>query len=131
MIEIKKRKVSSGPSLTCYDIYITRGDSAFLDFELKDSSGQPLILGDNDLVRCEVRESGNGGPLLFEGIIENNNSWHIRPEDTRGATLSEYVYDIQIEYASGDVYTFIPLSNFVLLPESTLVGEEDIEEGGD
>lgn len=126
MVEVKKRKTGGVPNLTCFDIYITRGDSAYLDFDLVDATGEPITLDAGDEIRCEVRESGNGGKLFFEGLIENNSCWHIRPEDTEDATKSKYVYDIQIEYANGDVITFVPLSDFVLLEESTL-----IEDGGE
>ena len=133
MIEVKKRKTSSIPVMTCFDVYVTRGDSAYLDIDLKDGSGQPLILGDEDVVRCQVRNVPNTGKLLFEGhLVKNEGSsytWQIRPEDTKDAPADNYVWDAEVEYYTGEIFTFIPAqSKFVILPEVTYDEENDEED---
>ena len=54
-------------------------------------------------------------PILYgiakEGIVR------YEPEDTKNFEFGSYVYDIQIELANGDIYTFIPLSNFNITGE--------------
>jgi len=45
--------------------------------------------------------------------------WHISPEDTENLEVTSYVYDIQLETGSGDVYTFLN-GDFVLTDEVTL-----------
>lgn len=133
MIEVKKRKTSTVPVMTCFDVYVTRGDSAYLNINLNDGSGQPLILGEGDVVRCQVRNIPNTGTLLFEGhLVKNEGSsytWQIRPEDTKDAPGDNYVWDAEVEYTTGEIFTFIPSeSKFVILPEVTY---DDPEEGGE
>ena len=121
MIVVKKRKTRD-PSLTCCDIYLTRGDSGYIDFDLVDEAGNPIVVDENATVRCHVRKAPNGGDLLFDGqieIVDNKATWPIVPENTKTAALDEYVWDAQIEFSNGDVFTFVPSSDFKLMPEVT------------
>lgn len=121
MIVIKKRR-QRDPKLVCWDLYITRGDSGYVDFKLKDESGNPIVLNEYATVRCHVRKAPNGGELLFDGTIEVQEGipvWHILPENTKTAPLDDYVWDAQLEFTNGDVFTFVPDSLFRLLPEVT------------
>lgn len=121
MLKIKKNNIS-----------ITRGDSAYITIEIFDGSGNAIIPGDGDVVRCQVRDAVNDGNLLFEGeIIKNVVTqdeeetvqiiWHIKPQDTRNADMTKsYVYDVQIEFSNGDVFTFIQAASFEIMDEVTL-----------
>ena len=122
MIYIKERKEKiNGVTYVYEDIYLTRGDSAYLDFPLTDKDGNPIVLGDGDHLRCQVRKEPNGGEVLFEGIIEEGETytWHIVPSDTKDAPLDTYVWDAQVEYSNGDIFTFVNVSNFTILKEVT------------
>lgn len=121
MIVVKTRK-SKDPTLTCWDIYLTRGDSGYIDFDLVDEAGNPIDIGENAIVRCHVRKAPNGGDLLFEGqieVVDNKATWHIVPDNTKNAELDEYFWDAQLECSNGDVFTFVPVSSFKLMPEVT------------
>ena len=112
MIEIRK-----------YDISITRGDAAYITFDLRTANGQTAVLTQYDIVRCQVRDRKVDGELMFEGQVERDGNqfiWHIRPENTAGLEFGEYYWDAQVEYINGDIFTFIPVSRFVVLPEITL-----------
>lgn len=61
MLKIKKNNIS-----------ITRGDSAYITIDIFDGSGNAIIPGDGDVVRCQVRDAVNDGNLLFEGEIIKN-----------------------------------------------------------
>lgn len=37
------------------------------------------------------------------------------------AEIGTYYWDAQVEYANGDVFTFVEVSRFTLLPEITLL----------
>lgn len=105
-------------------ISLTRGDTAYLDWEITDGDNNIILLGENDRVRCTVREAPEtDSPILFDGYMVYNEDgtayMHIRPEDTRDAEVKTYVYDAQVEMENGDVFTFIPVSNFTLTAEST------------
>ena len=110
------------------DISITRGDSAYITFSVTDSSGNRVTLGNGDLIRCQVRDKNIDGDLIFEGDISvdrnNNIVWHIKPENTTDCVVGTYYWDAQIEYSNGDVYTFINISKFNILPEITMVEDD-------
>ena len=108
------------------EIRLTRGDSAYITIKVNDSNGNPYVLSDDDVLRCQVRslfnDDDNQG-LLFSGTITDNGNgtatWHIVPEDTAHAVLPEkYYYDIQLEIGD-DVFT-IASGKFRILNEVTL-----------
>lgn len=107
--------------------FITRGDSAYPTIDAKDGSKQTINPSDLGTVRVQVRtREATAGELLFTGeVMELNGKtvWHIRPEDTRGLEYGTYKYDVQVETVDGDVITFIPISDFVVMHESTRVQE--------
>lgn len=113
------------------NISITRGDSAYLEFFVPSVLGEPATITANDRIRCQVRKApitGSTVPeLVFDGDIsyqaeKNSIVWHIRPSDTGSLDTGTYYWDAQIEYANGDVTTFVGVSDFVVLPEVTLKG---------
>lgn len=107
------------------DIKITKGDSAYIQFDLLNREDEPLTVKETDTVRLQVRDKQTGGRLLFEGdvILNTENSsvlWHIRPKDTAEAIpKAVYFYDSEIETEEGDVYTFVHTMKFEILPEIT------------
>lgn len=113
MLKIKKNEIS-----------LTRGDSAYITFNITDGAGQVITIGENDLIRCQVRAKPNGGELLFEGTIEIDEDgivWHILPENTRELDVGDYYWDAQLELENGDVFSFIPVSLFQVIDEVTEV----------
>lgn len=109
-------------------IYLTRGDYAVLKIAVLDKDDNLVPLdGENAVIKVQVREPpGNGTPVLFDGDISYQGDgtalWTIHPSDTRGAEMEKYVYDVQIQLDDDIVFTFIPLSDFILLTESTEKG---------
>ena len=106
------------------NIELTRGDSAYISFEITDNDGNKITLGDQDIVRCQVRKQPNGGELLISSELREDEKdgivWHIRPEDTANLEVGLYYYDAQVEFKeSGDIFSFIPVSKFVLIDEVT------------
>ena len=122
MIKIKERKEYR-------HIHITRGDFAALAVSVLDKDGNQIPCDGQDVaVKIQVREPpGNGTEILFDGDIAYTDDgvpvWVIHPSDTRGAEKETYVYDVQVQMADDVVFTIIPLSEFVLMPESTEKGE--------
>ena len=110
------------------NISITRGDTAYIRFYIKDITGQQLNLALNDKVRCQVRDASVDGDLIFEGDVAedySNNTmvWHIKPNDTKELDFGTYYWDAQVEFANGDVFTFVNVSKFIVLPEITMIEE--------
>lgn len=107
------------------NISITRGDSAYIQFRIK-VNGQEAQLSAKDVIRCQVRQNPDED-LAFDGDIlrDYNDStmivWHIKPEDTADLDTGTYFWDAQVEYENGDIYTFVNLSKFNILPEITMI----------
>lgn len=112
MLKIKKTNIS-----------LTRGDSAYITLGI--SGVEPSAA---DVVRCQVRKEPNGGEIIIDAVAEQDAEdptqylWYIRPEDTAELTPGTYVWDAQIEIVeSGDIFTFVPVSDFVVMDEVTEV----------
>lgn len=106
-----------------FDIWLTKGDSAYISLTPKDKAGVPLELTENDRVRCQVRKDDDGGELVIEGnIIRDGNkfTWYLRPDDTKSLEVGTYYWDAQVEIAEPhDVFTFTPVSEFNVMKEVT------------
>ena len=105
-----------------FEISITRGDSGYISFDLKNKLGQDYTLSARDVVKCQVRDQVDGN-LLFEGKIERNGddiTWHIYPEDTKELSVGTYYWDAEVRLVNGDVYSFVPVSKINILPDITI-----------
>lgn len=56
-------------------------------------------------------------PLILKEISIDNLILQLDPADTKELDFDTYVYDIEITYADGSVYTFITTEDFILTPE--------------
>lgn len=106
------------------NIYLTRGDSAYIPFTLTYANGQKYNFDENDKVRIQVRYKPNNGELAFEGDVyireDGSIMWHIHPDDTKRLSVDrDYYYDAQIEVSNGDVFTFVKSSLLRLMDEVT------------
>ena len=107
-------------------ISLTRGDSAVVEFFIPDITGKPAEITQEDTVTCQVRSTPNStGELVFAGRVtysaeKNSIIWRIIPSDTSNLDPGTYYWDAEIDYANGDIYTFVGISKFIVLPEVTL-----------
>ena len=96
-------------------IALTRGDYAAFVFRAFEDDGVTLYdLSEGDTVQLEVGKKY--GSMLKEWKKTKENSLststtdytiEIQPEDTKDMKFGEYVYDVSIITADGDVYTYI------------------------
>lgn len=114
--------------ITNTKVFITRGDSAYIDINICNLDGSQFTLQEGDTIQCQVRTTANTGMLLIDASMENEKLfidddgtvvWHISPEDTRGLEVGVYCYDVQLTTAAGDVFTFIENSVFKVTDEVT------------
>ncbi len=56
-------------------------------------------------------------PLILKNIPYNTCILQLDPSDTKNLDFDTYVYDVEITYADGTVYTFIDTEEFKLTPE--------------
>lgn len=106
-------------------ISLTRGDSAAfaMDIVREKANGtkEPYEMQEGDALTLTVRRSANApNPVLV--LQAQGGIFQIKPADTKMLAATEYVYDIQLETAEGDVYTVVgsdgvSIPCFRLLPE--------------
>lgn len=100
-------------------IRMTRGDTAYLTFPLKTSTGEEYTMQTDDVLTFSVKETIEDDEYILQKSITGSNTIHIEPQDTTYLSIGKYEYDIQLNMASGDVFTPIEVSTFELLPEVT------------
>jgi len=105
------------------NIWITKGDSGYLTLDIipTDKYGDVYELTEDDVISVQVRKAPNGGDIVFTAEIVRDDEifWHIRPEDTTGQSVGTYVWDGQVVLANGDVFSFVPVSDFHIIDEVT------------
>ena len=56
-------------------------------------------------------------PLIRKKIPNDTQILQLDPKDTKNLDFDTYVYDAEITFADGTVYTFITTEDFILTPE--------------
>lgn len=110
-------------------ITLTRGDSFYASLHMRIKRGQEqedYVPQEGDYIRFYLKRnlmSADGSrfidskPLISKSIPNETLILHLAPEDTSKLSFGEYVYDIEIEFANGDVDTFINKAPFKLVAE--------------
>lgn len=99
-------------------ISITRGDTLRTKVTIKKEDGSIYTPVDGDVVTFGLKKTINDENCIVEKIIPNNTmELHLAPEDTKSLEYGEYVYDVQLKFASGDIYTFITYTKFKITGE--------------
>lgn len=90
-------------------ITLTRGDTLKIKLDLTDGDGKPYTPNPNDSIRFAMKKKyTDSKPVVVKEIPNDTLVLHLEPEDTKNLQQPlDYVYDIQITTAAGDVDTFI------------------------
>lgn len=99
------------------DIELTRGDTARLTVSVTDNQKQPYTVKEDDVLTLTVKKEYKDAEALIEKKITGSNTFHIKPEDTKGLDFATYKYDVQITTADGDNYTVIDDKKFKITNE--------------
>ena len=99
-------------------IFLTRGDSAFIDIQIKNSDGTDYEWNAGDQLLMTVKASTSSKEVLFQHALVDGTI-EIKPEDTENLNYGDYVYDCQLRTYSGVTQTFITPSLFRVLEEVT------------
>lgn len=108
------------------NIKLTRGDSFYCEIGMKNRSGEPYEPQAGDVVRFYLKrdllnppksEYIDRNPLISKAVPIDTMILHLEPDDTKGLGFGEYVYDVELTFANGDVDTFINNARFSLVPE--------------
>lgn len=99
-------------------ITLTRGDTFKAQIGITDRNGNPYIPAEGDSVRFAMKATySDPDPLLVVDIPIDTLILVIQPDDTHTLPFGNYVYDIQLTKASGEVDTFITTSKLKLTEE--------------
>ena len=98
-------------------ILLTRGDTAYINVVVADDAGD-YTPQDGDQIKLTVKRSTADKDTLIQKTV-SDGVVKIEPKDTETLDYGTYVYDCQLTTAAGDVYTFIPPTDFVLQEEVT------------
>lgn len=101
-------------------LYVTRGDSVDIPLTILDVNKQPYQLQSGDVVRFTAKEKVNGPTIVQKEISANMLS--LTPAETRLFTFSRGVFEVEVNLASGKVYTIIGVkdeikNNLIIYPE--------------
>lgn len=99
-------------------IRLTRGDTAYLQIPLAATYGVYELASD-DTLTLSVKKTTRDTEYYFQKVITGSDIFHIEPNDTAALTFGKYIYDVQLNTGSGDVFTVIPPSTFEVLAEVT------------
>lgn len=101
-------------------IHLTRGDTARFKIPITNlvNNGEYAMAAD-DILHFTVKKSSKDDTFLFQRTSIGSNAVHIRPEDTANLQFGKYKYDVELDTASGDVYTVIVPSLFEILEDIT------------
>lgn len=90
------------------NIELTRGDTLKVKINIS-INNEPYTPQENDEIRFAMKRNyTDKNTLILKEIPFESMVLHLEPQDTKHLVFGrEYVYDIQITFANGDVYTFI------------------------
>lgn len=101
-------------------IQLTRGDTAAITVDIFDEvSSTQYTMASDDTLTFSVKRSVDERKYYFQKIMTGTNRIAIEPADTRNLGYGTYVYDVQLERATGGVSTVIEPAAFELLTEVT------------
>ena len=108
-------------------VTLTRGDSFIAKVTaLRKESGEEYQPQAGDVVRfalkrpemtAEQKEYVDSEPRILKTIPNDTLLLELQPDDTKPLPFGQYVYDIELTYASGRVDTFIEAAPFVIAQE--------------
>lgn len=98
-------------------ITMTKGDTLRLTVGIKQANGQTYTPAQGDVVRFAAKRRYYDTQTAIKKTIPNDTLLlHLAPADTSKLAVGDYVYDIELTFANGDVDTFIS-GKLVLLDE--------------
>ena len=100
-------------------ISLTRGDTFRSIVDIFNPDGTPYEPLEGDTIRFALKKNYKDDTVLIRKDISIvDRELYIAPEDTKDFKQpSEYVYDIQLTHANGDIDTFIANAIFKITEE--------------
>ena len=99
-------------------ITLTKGDTLKATVTMTRQDGTVYEPEAGDVIRFALKKDYSDLTCKITKVIPHDTMLlYLEPSDTSTLALGDYVYDIQITYANGDVDTFIDRGKFTLTEE--------------
>lgn len=100
-------------------ISLTRGDTFRATIDILNPDGSAYVPVNGDSIRFALKKNyKDSDVLIYKDISTADLELTIDPEDTKSLKMpSDYVYDIQLTHANGDIDTFIANAKFHITEE--------------
>lgn len=93
-------------SITGTSIALTKGDTFKCEITIY-QDGTEYELQQGDVVRFAMKKNYASADVLITKELPSTLLLTLAPEDTKNLAVGDYVYDIELTTAGGDVDTFI------------------------
>ena len=105
-------------SITNNKIYLTRGDSAYIELRLQDESGSDYRPEAGDKIYFRIKKSIFGDAVLLVKEIDTETlALELLPEDTISLEFMTYRYEVELVTLQGKCFTVIANAEFQIGPE--------------
>lgn len=103
-------------------ITITKGDTGIITVGIRNADGSAYVPQNGDTIRFAMKKNySDAQTLILKDIPLESMELRLDPEDTKdldaGPQKGKYKYDIELTRADGQVDTFIPRADFIILEE--------------
>lgn len=99
-------------------ITLTRSDSLKLIVQPVNADGTNYVAQNGDAIRFAMkRRYSDAQPIINKSIPTDTFLLELDPADTKTLAFGNYVYDVELTHADGDVDTYIAEGVFVLSKE--------------
>ena len=99
-------------------IYLTRGDTAFIEISITDEHGDPYEYKEGDHVYFRLKQSSTAKVIIIEKEINlETGQLLIEPDDTKDLKFMVYRYEVELVTVEGYHFTVIEDSPFEIGPE--------------
>ena len=103
-------------------ITITKGDTGIITVSIMNADGSQYVPQSGDTIRFAMKKNySDAETLILKNIPLETMELRLDPEDTKdldaGPQKGKYKYDIELTRADGQIDTFIPRADFIILEE--------------
>lgn len=100
------------------NIFLTRGDSASFEIDIKDADDKDFIFTQDFTLIFTVKKYCDSKFNLIQKTLSNSILLELSPEDTSNLPFGEYFYDVELR-THDKIYTVITPHKFILEAEVT------------
>lgn len=100
-------------------IYLTRGDTAYLNVAITNQDGTAYVPRTIDTLTLTLKKNIADTVPALQKIADYSARFTLLPDDTRALDYGKYLFDVQLETAESEIFTVISKSNFYITEEVT------------